>query len=141
MPKLYFYDTGLACYLLDIQGSSQLETHYSRGALFESFVISEFQKEQYNRGQAPNCYFWRDKHGHEVDCLIDRGGSIQPVEIKSGRTVNSKFFTPLGYWQKLSGSKVTPAIIYGGDTYQSRKGIKLFPWKDVNTALDRSKDR
>ncbi len=136
MPKLYFYDTGLASYLLDIQGSSQLETHYGRGALFESFVISEFQKEQFNQGQAPNCYFWRDKHGHEVDCLIDRGGSIRPVEIKSGRTVNSEFFGPVKYWQKLSGSKVTSAVIYGGDTYQLRDGIELFPWKDVRKALD-----
>ncbi len=141
MPKLYFYDTGLACYLLDVQMSSQLETHYSRGALFESFVIAEYQKERYNRGQAPNCYFWRDKHGHEIDCLIDRGGSIQPVEIKSGRTVNSRFFLPLKYWQKLSGSDATPAIIYGGDIYQSRNGIELYPWKDVSKALDLCEDQ
>jgi len=68
--------------------------------------------------------------------LVSEYMKLFPSDIPSGRTVNSKFFKPVKYWQKLSGSKVTPAVIYGGDTYQLRDGIELFPWKDVNKALD-----
>ncbi len=73
MPKLYFYDTGLACFLLGIQNTSQLATHYLRGSLFESFVLSELIKERFNKGIEPNCYYWRDKTGNEIDCVIETG--------------------------------------------------------------------
>ncbi|MBW2654363.1 MAG: DUF4143 domain-containing protein [Deltaproteobacteria bacterium] len=54
----YFYDTGLAAYLLGIQDASQLQTHYCKGALFESFIICEIIKHKFNRGKENNCYFW-----------------------------------------------------------------------------------
>lgn len=132
MPKLYFYDTGLASHLLEIRDSKQLATHYARGMLFESFVISDFQKRLFNQGRNSNCYFWRDKVGHEIDCLISNGPAIQPVEIKSGRTVSDGFFAGLNYWKKLAESDVTPIVIYGGDISQNRKGTKLLTWKDMD---------
>ncbi|MCK5838673.1 MAG: ATP-binding protein, partial [Bacteroidales bacterium] len=78
MPKLYFYDSGLLCSLLGIININQLRTHYLRGGLFENMVISEILKYYFNRGIEPPVYFWRDKHGHEIDCLIDMGDDLLP---------------------------------------------------------------
>ena len=70
-PKLYFYDTGLAAWLLSIQNPDQLNIHPLRGALFESYVISEFFKAKFNQGVKPNYYFWRDRSGNEIDFLME----------------------------------------------------------------------
>ncbi len=86
-PKLYFLDTGLAIWLLGIQNIDQLATHVQRGALFETWVISELLKARYNAGEASNLYFWRDRSGHEVDLLVDHGIHLSPLEIKSGQTI------------------------------------------------------
>ncbi|MBU2621658.1 MAG: ATP-binding protein, partial [Proteobacteria bacterium] len=80
-PKLYFYDVGLASWLLGIQIPEQIETHPLRGSLFETFVVAEVMKSFLNSGESPSLYFWRDSNGVEVDLLIERGGRILPVEI------------------------------------------------------------
>ena len=80
-PKLYFYDTGFACSLLKIT-ADQLPMHYLRGGLFESFIISELCKAFYNKGHRPPLYFWRDQSGAEIDCLIEQGTKLTPIEIK-----------------------------------------------------------
>ncbi|PIP19453.1 MAG: AAA family ATPase [Candidatus Omnitrophica bacterium CG23_combo_of_CG06-09_8_20_14_all_41_10] len=132
MPKLYFYDTGLACSLLGIQDSSQLATHYARGNLFESLVITEMMKERLNQGLEPNCYYWKDKTGNEVDCIIDTPSALIPVEIKSGKTVTEDFFVGLNYWRKLAGQKDAPAkIVYGGDEGQKRAIADIVSWKNI----------
>lgn len=74
MPKLYFYDTGLACTLLGLEKESQLETHYLKGALFENLIVLEIFKKRLNQGLPTNLYFWRDRTGHEVDLLAEWGG-------------------------------------------------------------------
>ena len=87
-PKIYFYDTGLLCALLDIHTERQLTTHYLRGQIFESFIISEYQKMLYHRGLRSNAFFWRDNTGHEIDLLLEQPDSLIAVEIKSGETIN-----------------------------------------------------
>lgn len=130
-PKIYFYDTGLLCHLLDIKSSGQLSTHYLRGGIFESFVISEILKLHYNNARHPSLYFWRDKGGHEVDCLIEEGMDLIPIEIKSGRTVSTDFFADLSYWSKLSGiPQENTFLIYGGDESQKRSYGRVLSWKD-----------
>lgn len=132
MPKLYFYDTGLAAYLLGIQSASQLQTHYCKGALFESFIICEIIKHKFNQGKENNCYFWRDKNGHEIDCLIDNKNLLTPIEIKSGRTVASDYFKGLDYFLKIAGSEVSnPYIIFGGDNHQHRAKADVIPWNGL----------
>jgi hypothetical protein len=86
-PKLYFYDTGLAAWLLGIQNAEQLSVHPQRGALFESWVVAELLKARFASGLGSNLFFWRDRSGHEVDLLVEQGATLTPVEIKSGRTV------------------------------------------------------
>ena len=70
MPKLYFLDTGLACYLLGIESPEQLSRDKMRGALFENFVVTEALKQRYNQGKESNLYFYRDSNQNEIDLLL-----------------------------------------------------------------------
>lgn len=131
-PKLYFYDTGLACSLLGIQAEDQLPSHYMRGQLFESFIISELAKRYYNRGLRPSLYFWRDKTGHEIDCLVDNGGQLFPVEVKSSQTINSEYFKHLCYWNELAkADPLNSYVIYGGSKEQSRSMGHVLGWQSL----------
>lgn len=133
-PKLYFLDTGLANWLLGIQNSEQLTTHVQRGALFETWVISELLKARCNAGETSNLYFWRDRSGQEVDLLIDHGTHLSPLEIKSGQTINKDYFKGLEFWQKLAGETAGKAwLVHGGDTRQIRSDVTVLPWHEINS--------
>ena len=127
-PKLYFYDTGLACSLLNISSPSQLATHYLRGGLFENLVITNFLKRAWNKGYEADLRFWRDSQGNEVDLLL-YDGSTHPTayEIKSGATFNTDFFSGLTKWASLSDTPTTSLnVIYSGkDTLTTSKGTLL----------------
>ena len=129
-PKLYFIDTGLLCLLLRIHKAEDLYFHAARGAVFESFVISELVKRKHHNKLDVDLSFWRDSTGHEVDCLIEHGNNLIPVEIKSGSTVNRDYFKGLNYWLKLAKKeKDDPAaIIYGGDSTTIRNGVHIYSW-------------
>jgi len=131
MPKIYFYDTGIATALLGIHNASQLDNHAMRGNLFENFVVTELLKQQYNEGQKGSLFFWRDNSGHEVDVLIETAGKLIPVEIKSGQTVTTDYFKGILNWNKISGS-TGGFIVYGGDQSQKRSNqVTLLPWNQV----------
>lgn len=133
MPKLYFYDSGLACSLLGIENDKQLVSHFMKGNLFETMMLSELMKYKCNRGLEPSCYFWRDKTGHEIDCIMEKRSKLIPIEIKSGKTASREYFKGLNYWNKLSGSKPANSyVIYGGQNSQKRSAGFLLSWKDVN---------
>jgi len=137
-PKIYFYDTGLACSLLGIETVKQLAGHYLRGGLFESMIVTELLKEQYNRNRRPQSFFWRDKTGHEIDCLIERGQYLFPIEIKSGQTVNADYFEALEYWNTLA--KADPknsAVVYAGAERHVFKHITVFGWNDAHTLFEK----
>ncbi|MCL5436538.1 MAG: ATP-binding protein [Candidatus Dependentiae bacterium] len=136
-PKLYFYDTGLACALLRITSPEQLSMHYLRGGLFESFVVSELQKYFFNRGARPPLYFWRDKTGHEIDVIIEYAGGLLPVKIKSGSTINASYFDELKYWNKLSETDQKQNIVlYGGSDEQRRSTGHILSWRSLATPDD-----
>jgi predicted AAA+ superfamily ATPase len=136
-PKLYFYDTGLACFLLSIKNAQQLYTHYLRGPLFESAMITEIIKTYHNKGQNPNAYFWQDSQGHEIDCLLDEGGKLIPIEIKSAETIVSTFFDSLNYWYELSETKHENGyVIYGGLENQERTKANIVSWQSVGQKID-----
>lgn len=128
-PKLYFLDTGLLCHLLRIREPADLALHAARGAIFESFVVSELHKRALHAGREPDLYFWRDSAGNEVDLILDRGVRLIPVEIKSGKTIARDFFKGLHYWRKLAGSEDGPAaLVYGGDRSYRRSGSCVYGW-------------
>ena len=139
-PKLYFYDTGLLCWLLGIQEAAQLATHPLRGHIFETFVVSELVKTRLNRGEQAAFHFWRDSNGNEVDVIVDNGMKLMPIEIKSGKTLNRDFFTGLERWMALAGDRVaSPALVYGGPDNHVHKGINVFAWKAAGKALRSSR--
>ncbi len=131
-PKLYFYDTGLACSLLEIRNVSQLDSHYLRGGLFENMVINEFLKQAYNRGQEPSLSFWHDSAGNEVDLIQTAADCQYAYEIKSGATFSKEFFKGLNYWSKLSGADPNrKTVIYGGDKSMHTSDGKVVSWKNI----------
>lgn len=131
-PKLYLYDTGLACALMGIESADQLYAHPMRGGLFETFVVSELVKWRLNRGLPPQVYFWRDKTGHEIDCLAQRGATLLPIEIQSGKTVTRDSFKNLHYWEQLAGRKRGPAfLIHGGEQGQTRGSVSVLGWRTL----------
>ncbi|HEY9160183.1 MAG TPA: ATP-binding protein [Desulfomonilia bacterium] len=132
-PKIYFYDTGLASWLLSIQDKVQMSHHPMRGALFETFVISEFMKSRYNRGLESNLYFWRDRTGTEVDLVVEKGDKLEPVEIKSGQTLNKDYFAGINKWSEIAGDvSINPVLIYGGSATIEKHGIKVVSWKSIS---------
>ena len=136
-PKLYFYDTGIASHLLGIESIDQLKTHYARGNLVECLILSEFFKQYYNDARTPHIYFWRDNHGHEIDCIIEQGTKLFPIEIKSGRTVNTDYFDGLKYWSSLShASPEDNFVVYSGDENQKRKYGLVVSWKNCDSIID-----
>lgn len=138
-PKLFFYDTGLVCSLLKIENAEQLKTHYLRGAIFEGYVITEIMKHRYNRGLEPHVYYWKEKHGNEVDCIIEKANQLLSIEIKSGKTISNDFFKGLKYWQSLSGDKPENSyLIYSGDQKQKREHGRVLGWNQIGELLDKS---
>lgn len=132
-PKLYFFDTGLLCALLDIQNPEQLAGHYLRGNIFESFIISEYIKSRLHTGRRPNTFFWRNSTGHEIDLLIEAGGQLWAVEIKSGETLNEDFFKGLRYFKRLSSAPEKYFyLVYGGKRDVSRKHGQVLGWKSIS---------
>ncbi|MEK7257199.1 MAG: ATP-binding protein, partial [Bacteroidota bacterium] len=94
-PKIYFYDTGIAAYLLGLRSAAELDVHFARGALFENLVITEMLKKYYNQGERQLFYFWNDSQHHEIDLLFDLGLERHAFEIKMGKTIHPDFFTGL----------------------------------------------
>jgi len=129
-PKLFLLDSGLLCYLLRITRDGDVATHPLRGAIFETFVVSELFKGFAATGQEPPLFFWRDQSGHEVDVVIDLGTRLVPVEVKSGKTVAADFFAGLDYWLGLpTNAEERGVLVYGGDDRSHRRsGHVVRPW-------------
>ncbi len=131
-PKLYFLDSGLAAWLLGIRDAQTLETHAARGALFETWVVSELYKQRLNAGQPLDLYFWRDSVGNEVDLILETAQGLQPLEIKSGSTYAKDWVQGVRKWQALAGAdSLEPALVYGGTESFAREGLKVWGWRDV----------
>jgi len=128
-PKLYFYDTGVACSLLGITNEQQILQHSAKGPLFENMIVSEMLKERFNVGLQDNLFFWRDKTGNEVDILLDDAGKLTSIELKSGETISQDFFKGLDYFSTLNSNPVKKLLIYGGKLAQNRSdGTVVKPW-------------
>ncbi len=138
-PKLYFYDTGVACSLLGIRNENQVRTHFLKGALFENLIINEFIKHEFHRGQRRYPYFWQDSRGKEIDCLLVDGEEITPIEIKSGKTISNSYFDNLKYWHQLAGIPDDHGyVVYGGEqSLQTSTGF-FISWKHLQQITNNS---
>ncbi|BAP89366.1 ATPase (AAA+ superfamily)-like protein [Burkholderiales bacterium GJ-E10] len=137
-PKLYFVDTGLACWLLGIRSATQLATHPLRGALFETMIVGEFLKARAHAGQPADLYFWRDNGGNEADLLFEQADGLQTVEIKSGATVTPDYIQSGRKSGRFAGAEAClPWLIHGGtdaDNYL-RSGVDVISWTRVPARL------
>ena len=134
MPKLHFYDTGLACWLLGIREVGQLDVHPLRGAIFESWVVSEIIKQRFNRGESNGVHFFRDKAGLESDVLVQGRKAMKLVEVKAGQTISSDWATNnqkiIGLFAKTKQAAAS-VVVYGGAEKQERNGVTYLPWHAI----------
>lgn len=138
MPKVYFYDTGLACSLLGIESEQQLSTHYARGSLFESMIVADLMKQRFNQGLPPHLSYWRDRSGQEIDVIAEVGSVRRAAEIKLSSTIADAFFKGLRYWQSVSGDLPKDSfVIYGGEAMQKRRHATVLPWKETQKIFPR----
>ena len=136
-PKLYFLDVGLASWLLAIRSPEVLAMHPSRGALFETFVVSEFLKQRFNQGKPADLYFWRDNSGLEADLLFEKEGRLQMVEIKSGQTVTSDYIKAAQRAIRFAPDEaLTPWLIYGGTDSYERNGVRVIGWQGLRELIN-----
>lgn len=136
-PKLYFNDTGLACYLLDIESPKQLERDKMRGALFENMVVMEVLKHRYNHGKEGGVFFYRDSNQNEVDILLKQEGEIIALEVKSSMTYNSSFEKTLKQIPSWINSPITKrAVVYSGDFENLSADIKLVNYNNLNKIIE-----
>jgi predicted AAA+ superfamily ATPase len=135
-PKIYFYDVGLACWLLGIKTVEQLQHHPLRGALFENLVVLEVLKSLRHQGLRDPLYFFRDSNGLEIDLLLDHADGLQLVEIKASQTVSAPLFKNLRTVSTLLGDRVrSQHLIYGGAERQDRTGVEVMPYGQAGTLV------
>jgi len=131
-PKLYFYDVGLAVYLLGIENTSHVETHPLRGSLFENMVTLELLKKRYNAGLDNNLYFYRDNHGNEVDIMQEAGYQLNLFEIKSAETYTPHFLKGLDYLKKIVPDRVGKSnLVYAGSDEMTIKEHRIVNYKNL----------
>ena len=139
-PKLHFLDAGLACHLLGIRSPEQLRHHPLRGAIFESWCVSEVYKARAHRGLSADLFYFRDHKGLEVDLVVETGDAVLLGEMKSGATIAGDFFGPLTRLAGLLGKTgdwrpVRQIVFYGGVERQRRNDALALPWSAIDTAL------
>ena len=130
-PKLYFYDVGLASWLLGIHQPDQIRRDPLFGALFENMIVIDRLKSAYNAARPVECYFYRDNIGNEVDLIEPQDSKVHAVEIKAGATINADYFTALKRFKKAFPEKLLDGtVIYGGQGSQKRSDWTVRPWDD-----------
>lgn len=136
-PKIHLLDSGLACHLLGIRSPNELRHHPLRGAIFESWVVSEARKTLAHLGEPMDLKYFRDRRGLEVDLLRARSRRFTLAEAKSGATVPGDAFTALGQvrtaLERLGEDvDVLAHCIYGGDTGQTWSDQRqVLSWRDL----------
>ncbi len=125
-PKIYFTDPGLVTYLLGIENADQAARDPLRGGLYENLIILELVKAGLNRGRRPDCHFYRDTNGNEVDVILNRGGELIPVEIKSAATFTKAFLSGLERFRQAAGERCQPGyVLYNGAQEYDVDGIRI----------------
>lgn len=115
-PKLYFYDTGLLCYLLGIENVQQLKTHPLRGSIFENMVLNEVLKSRFNQGKDNNLCFYRENKGAEVDLVSPQSNKLSIMEIKSAKTFTKDFMRGIKHLEEILGEDIVRScVVYDGD--------------------------
>jgi len=136
-PKVYFTDTGLACALLGLESTSQLNRDPIAGGLVENWFIVEYMKRRWNQGRDAHIHFFRDKHGSEVDLLITRGPDLIAVEIKSAKTFHAGHLKGLKRFRSLASDRdIITYLAYNGEERGSVSDVELIGLNEVEAILN-----
>jgi uncharacterized protein len=131
-PKLYFYDVGLASYLLGIENTKHVETHPLRGSLFENLVVVDLLKKRFNAGMDNNLFFYRDNHGNEIDVIQEAGAGVTAFEIKSAQTFTPHFLKGLDYLRKIAAQFTGESnLIYDGAEEMTINNHNIFNFRKI----------
>jgi hypothetical protein len=134
-PKLYFLDSGLLCWLLRIAAPEELQVHAARGAVFETWVVSEALKHRHNLALPPELHFWRDNHGLGVDLVFEHAGRLHGVECKSGQTYADDWMAAARRWGAMVGAQASrPVLVHGGDASHELEDHHVLSWRDLGRA-------
>ena len=132
-PKLYFYDTGLLCHLLNIRSAEEMEENRLKGNIFENMVIAEYQKKNFHQSLHQNYYFWQDSNNHEIDLLIKTANGFDIFEVKATQTIKPSVFAGMDYFEAIAGdAKIKKTLIYGGVENQKRSKYSVLGWAGIN---------
>lgn len=131
--KLYFYDTGLASFLLGIKKPMSLLSSEFKGPLFENLIISEYFKQSFHSGQYHDFYYWRESNGLEIDLMVSNDrGTYDIFEIKATHTIMPKLYENLSALKNIAAQTIDRKIlVYGGETSQERTDLKVWSWNEV----------
>ena len=110
-PKLYFYDTGLVCYLTRWSSAEVAESGAMSGALLENFTVSELMKSYQNEGLSPYLYFYRDRDAKEIDVILEGNGKLYPLEIKKTATPDRRIVRTFDIIEKSPLERGTGAVL------------------------------
>lgn len=110
-PKLYFFDTGIVCYLTKWSGGETLESGAMNGAILENYVVSEIMKTYLNNGREPFMYYYRDKDAKEIDIVLEHDGVLNPIEIKKSSNPGSELVKVFALLDKASTTRSKGAVI------------------------------
>jgi predicted AAA+ superfamily ATPase len=125
-PKYYFYDVGLACYLLGIETQQQLKRDPLYGNLFENLVILEAVKARYNQGKNANFYFYRDSTGVEIDLIFEHARKFTAIEIKSAQTFHQEFLKNINKVKEdFKGQIQNSYLVFNGELTSKFKDTQL----------------
>jgi predicted AAA+ superfamily ATPase len=131
-PKLYFYDTGLAAYLLGIESETHMMNHPLRGSLFENLVVVETMKFRLNGGLDPHLYFYRDSNHFEIDMIFETAGNLVPIEIKSAQTFHMDFLKGFQHFNKVFGDRITRRVlVYDGKQEMTLNETELVNFRNA----------
>ncbi|MDR0574674.1 MAG: ATP-binding protein [Tannerella sp.] len=135
-PKLYFYDSGLLCYLLKLDSVEQIQLNAFKGNLFENMMIAEYVKRIHHTNKLNEIWFWRDNEGHEVDLIVQHGQQQDAFEFKSTQTIMPDLFKGLNLYQKISQKEhLQKSLVYTGKEYQNRTAGKVVPWNEFGKSI------
>lgn len=130
-PKLYFYDTGLLCYLLNLTSQVALLKHNAYGGIFENWMITEIKKNRAKTGVNGGMYYFRDSADNEVDLVLEKNNEVFVIEVKSTKKPDSKDLQGLKYWQKYQPSNKS-ILVHGGNRSDIlMDGTGIVPWVEI----------
>lgn len=131
--KLYFYDSGLLCHLLNITDADSMKLSAHKGNVFENMIIAEYLKSSYHQNLLHDFWFWSDAAGHEVDLLWQNDERLNLVEIKATQTIMSDLFKGMAYFENLAPQLVkSKTLVYAGMENQQRSSEKVVSWYAID---------